>query len=157
VDYNQNAKDRTTASAYSLRPTPDARVSTPLHWDEVPECVPEAYTIETVPERFATLGDPGAGIDEAAGSLEPLLEWVKRDKAAGLDTPPPPRPGTDGRRQSTMPLIEIARAASVDEAMAGLERWKARHPEVWPRLHAKDVLVDSMRGRSSTWTRIRLN
>src|SRR5262249_28043857 len=106
---------------------------------------------------FATLGDPGAGIDEAAGSLEPLLEWVKRDKAAGLDTPPPPRPGTDGRRQSTMPLIEIARAASVDEAMAGLERWKARHPEVWPRLHAKDVLVDSMRGRSSTWTRIRLN
>ncbi len=157
VDYNQNAKDRTTASAYSLRPTPDARVSTPLHWDEVPGCVPEAYTIETVPERFAKLGDPGTGMDEAAGSLEPLLEWVKRDKAAGLDTPPPPRPGADGRRQSAMPLIEIARAASADEAMAGLERWKARHPEVWPQLHAKDVLVDSMRGRSSTWTRIRLN
>jgi DNA ligase D-like protein (predicted polymerase) len=157
VDYNQNAKDRTTASAYSPRPTPDARVSTPLHWDEVPDCVPEAYTIETVPERFAKLGDPGAGIDAAAGSLEPLLEWAKRDKAAGLDTPPPPRPGADGRRQSSMPLIEIARAATVEEAMAGLERWKARHPEVWPQLHPKDVLVDSMRGRSSTWTRIRLN
>jgi bifunctional non-homologous end joining protein LigD len=157
VDYNQNAKDRTTASAYSLRPTPDARVSTPLHWDEVPDCLPEAYTIDTVPERFARLGDPGAGIDDAVGSLEPLLEWVKRDKAAGLDTPPPPRPGADGRRQSTMPLIEIARAATIDEAMAGLERWKARYPEVWPRLHPKDVLVDSMRGRSSTWTRIRLN
>jgi len=157
VDYNQNAKDRTTASAYSLRPTPDARVSTPLHWEEVPDCRPEAYTIDTVPERLASLGDPGAGIDEAAGSLEPLLEWVNRDKAAGLDTPPPPRPGADGRRQSTMPLIEIARAASIDEAMAGLDRWKARHPEVWPQLRPKDVLVDSMRGRSSTWTRIRLN
>ncbi len=157
VDYNQNAKDRTTASAYSLRPTLDARVSTPLHWEEVPDCRPEAYTIDTVPERLASLGDPGAGIDEAAGSLEPLLEWVNRDKAAGLDTPPPPRPGADGRRQSTMPLIEIARAASIDEAMAGLDRWKARHPEVWPQLRPKDVLVDSMRGRSSTWTRIRLN
>jgi DNA ligase D-like protein (predicted polymerase) len=157
VDYNQNAKDRTTASAYSLRPTLDARVSTPLHWEEVPDCRPEAYTIDTVPERLASLGDPGAGIDEATGSLEPLLEWVNRDKAAGLDTPPPPRPGADGRRQSTMPLIEIARAASVDEAMAGLDRWKARHPEVWPQLRPKDVLVDSMRGRSSTWTRIRLN
>src|SRR6266536_1099585 len=157
VDYNQNAKDRTTASAYSLRPTLDARVSTPLHWEEVPDCRPEAYTIDTVPERLASLGDPGAGIDEAAGSLEPLLEWVNRDKAAGLDTPPPPRPGADGRRQSTTPLIEIARAASIDEAMAGLDRWKARHPEVWPQLRPKDVLVDSMRGRSSTWTRIRLN
>ena len=157
VDYNQNAKDRTTASAYALRPTPDARVSTPLHWDEVPDCVPEAYTIDTVPERFATLGDPGAGIDDVPGSLEPLLEMAKRDKEAGLDTPPPPRPGGDGRRQSTMPLIEIARAGSVEEAMAGLDRWKQRHPGVWPQLHAADVLVDSMRGRSSTWTRIRLN
>jgi DNA ligase D-like protein (predicted polymerase) len=157
VDYNQNAKDRTTSSAYSVRPTPDARVSTPLHWDEVPDCEPAAYTIDTVPARVAGLGDPGAGIDDLAGSLEPLLEQAKRDKAAGLDTPPPPRPGGEGRRQSTMPLIEIARAASVDEAMAGLDRWKARHPDVWPRLTPADVLVDSMRGRSSTWTRIRLN
>ena len=158
VDYNQNAKDRTTASAYSSRPTPDARVSTPLRWDEVPDCVPEMFTVETVPQRFATSGDPGAGIDDVPGSLEPLLEWVKRDKAAGLDVPPQPRPGgTTGRRQPTMPLVEIARSASVDEAMAGLDRWKARHPEIWPQLKPADVLVDSMRGRSSTWTRIRLN
>jgi bifunctional non-homologous end joining protein LigD len=160
VDYNQNAKDRTTASAYSLRPTPDARVSTPLTWEEVPSCEPTAYTIDTVPSRFAELGDPGAGIDDVPGSLETLLAWAKRDKEAGLDTPPPPRPGgsdSPGRRQSTMPLIEIARSATVDEAMAGLERWKQRHPDVWPQLHAADVLVDSMRGRSSTWTRIRLN
>jgi bifunctional non-homologous end joining protein LigD len=157
VDYNQNAKDRTTASAYSLRPTPDARVSTPLDWDEVPDCDPEAYTIDTVPARFASAGDAGAGVDDVPGSLDTLLAWAKRDKEAGLDTPPPPRPGGDGRRQSTMPLIEIARAASIEEAMAGLDRWKRRHPEVWPQLHAADVLVDSMRGRSSTWTRIRLN
>jgi DNA ligase D-like protein (predicted polymerase) len=162
VDYNQNAKDRTTASAYSLRPTPDARVSAPLDWAEVPECDPAAYTIDTVPARFASLGDPGTGIDDVPGSLDELLAWAKRDKEAGLDTPPPPRPGGSdsggtGRRQSTMPLIEIARSASLDEAMAGLDRWKQRHPDVWPRLHPADVLVDSMRGRSSTWTRIRLN
>jgi bifunctional non-homologous end joining protein LigD len=162
VDYNQNAKDRTTASAYALRPTSDARVSTPLAWDEVPDCDPSAYTIETVPARFAELGDPGAGIDDVPGSIEELLAWAKRDKAAGLDTPPPPRPGApasgaSGRRQSTMPLIEIARSAHLDEAMAGLERWKERHPDVWPLLQAADVLVDSMRGRSSTWSRIRLN
>ena len=69
VDYNQNAKDRTVASAYSVRPTPDARVSTPLAWDEVPDCTPAAFTIDTVPDRFARLGDPWAGIDDAAGSL----------------------------------------------------------------------------------------
>jgi hypothetical protein len=136
-------------------------VSTPLHWDEVPDCVPEAYTIDTVPARFTSLGDPGACIDDVPGSLDELLAWAKRDKEAGLDTPPPPRPGGSepgtGRRQSTMPLIEIARSASLDEAMAGLDRWKQRHPDVWPRLHVADVLVDSMRGRSSTWTRIRLN
>jgi bifunctional non-homologous end joining protein LigD len=174
VDYNQNAKDRTTASAYSLRPTPDARVSMPLSWDEVPECEPEAFTIDTAVARIAELGDPGAGIDDAVGSLEPLLELAKQQKAAGLDDEParpagragaagaaPPAPGKTsgptGRRRSTMPLIEIARAASKDEAMAGLDRWKARHPEVWPLLGPADVLVDSMRGRSSTWTRIRLN
>jgi DNA ligase D-like protein (predicted polymerase) len=191
VDYNQNAKDRTIASAYSVRPTPDARVSTPLTWDEVPDCRPEVFTIDTVPERFARLGDVGAGIDAAAGSLGPLLELAARDEAAGLPdapwpphfvkqageqprvqpskrrapaasaAPPPPagssRPSPSGRRRSSMPLIEVARAATRAEAMAGLDRWKQRHPEAWSRLGPADVLVDSMRGRSSTWTRIRLN
>jgi bifunctional non-homologous end joining protein LigD len=173
VDYNQNAKDRTTASAYSVRPTPDARVSTPLAWDEVPGCDPAAFTVATVPDRFAALGDPGAGIDGSAGSLEPLLELARRHREAGLPDSPPPTAdrgsgavaaaapgktsGASGRRHSSMPLIEVARSASQDEAMAGLDRWKARHPDVWPLLGPADVLVDSMRGRSSTWTRIRLN
>ncbi|HWN62743.1 MAG TPA: hypothetical protein VNO25_18985, partial [Streptosporangiaceae bacterium] len=187
VDYNQNAKDRTVASAYSIRPVPDARVSAPLTWDEVPSCDPAAYTIFTMPERFAALGDPWAGIDEAAGSLDALLEQAARDQEAGLpDAPwppmydkqageaprvqpskrrmpeaPPPAPGKNagptGRRRSTMPLIEIARAETKAEAMAGLERWKAKHPLVWPQLEPRDVLVDAMRGRSSAWYRIRIN
>jgi bifunctional non-homologous end joining protein LigD len=183
VDYNQNAKDRTVASAYSVRPTPDARVSMPLRWQEVPDCDPAAFTIGTAPERFARQGDPWEGMDEAAGSLEPLLALAAADEAAGLpDAPWPPhfekqageaprvRPsrrradaapgkssGATGRRRSTMPLIEVARAATKDEAMAGLEAWKERHPAVWPHLEPSDVLVDAMRGRSSTWTRIRLN
>ena len=183
VDYNQNAKDRTVASAYSIRPVPDARVSTPLTWDEVPTCDPAEYTMFTVPARFAELGDPWAGMDEAAGPLDALLEQVARDEAAGLpDAPWPPMydkqageaprvqpskrrsgaaasptAGPTGRRRSTMPLIEIARAQTKDEAMAGLERWKARHPSVWPLLEPHDVLVDGMRGRSSVWYRIRLN
>ena len=198
VDYNQNAKDRTVASAYSVRPTPDARVSTPLTWDEVAGCQPEAFTIDTVPDRFAKLGDPWRGMDEAAGSLEPLLSLAEQDEAAGMpDAPWPPhydkqageaprvqpskrrtaaraaepaaraaeepaaKPASQiqptGRRRSTMPLIEVARAASKDEALAGLDRWKERHATVWPYLEPADVLVDSMRGRSSTWTRIRLN
>ena len=194
LDYNQNAKDRTVASAYSVRPTPDARVSTPLEWDEVPDCDPAAFTVDTVPQRFARLADPAAGIDDAAGSLEPLLELAAEHEAAGFgDAPwppqyakqpgepprvqpskrrmagptpragivPPPAPGKSagptGRRRTTMPLIEIARAATEAEAMEGLERWKARHPDVWPHLAPSDVLVDSMRGRSTTWTRIRVN
>ena len=198
VDYNQNAKDRTVASAYSVRPTPDARVSTPLTWDEVAGCQPEVFTIDTVPDRFAKLGDPWRGMDEAAGSLEPLLSLAEQDEAAGMpDAPWPPhydkqageaprvqpskrrtaaraaapaaraaeepaaKPASQiqptGRRRSTMPLIEVARAASKDEALAGLDRWKERHATVWPYLEPADVLVDSMRGRSSTWTRIRLN
>ena len=196
VDYNQNAKDRTVASAYSIRPVPDVRVSTPLTWEEVPSCDPAEYTIDTVPARFATVGDPWAEMDEAAGSLDGLLELAARDEAAGLPDAPwpphydkqsgePPRvqpskrragsggrppetprgrgdpsprtPLAAGRRQSTMPLIEIARAASKDEAMAGLDRWRARHAAVWPMLEPADVLVDSMRGRSSSWYRIRLN
>jgi len=202
VDYNQNAKDRTVASAYSVRPLPDARVSTPLAWDEVPGCDPAAFTIKTVPARFADIGDPWAGLDDAVGSLDALLDLAARDEAAGLpDAPWPPhyekqsgeaprvqpskqRPGTSaaqtrsaatpaqprtssvdgrstpnptGRRQSTKPLIEIARAQTKAEAMDGLERWKSRHADVWPLLEPADVLIDSMRGRSSTWTRIRLN
>jgi bifunctional non-homologous end joining protein LigD len=210
VDYNQNAKDRTVASAYSVRPTPDARVSAPLRWDEVPGCDPAAFTIDTMPGRYAEIGDPGAGIDEAVGSLDPLLELARADEAAGLpDAPwsphfekqageaprvqpskrrtgvtagsevgdneagrneagdneagavPPPAPGKTvgptGRRRSSMPLIEIARAASKAEAMAGLDRWKQRYPDVAAQLEPADILVDSMRGRSSTWTRIRLN
>jgi hypothetical protein len=191
VDYNQNAKDRTVASGYSVRPLQDARVSTPLAWDEVPSCDPAAFTIDTVPARFAEIGDPWAGIDDAVGSLSPLLELADRDEAAGLpDAPWPPhyekqegeearvqpskrrspspasgpseanqasRPSPTGRRQSTKPLIEIARAKTKAEAMEGLERWKSRHAAVWPLLEPADVLVDSMRGRSSTWTRIRLN
>ena len=191
VDYNQNAKDRTVASAYSIRPVPDARVSAPLTWDEVPECDPAAYTVFTMPERFAALGDPWAEMDEAAGSLAALLEQAARDEAAGLpDAPwppmydkqageaprvqpskrrmpeaPAPAPGKSagpgskvaGRRRSTMPLIEIARAETKAQAMAGLERWKERHPSVWPQLEPRDVLVDAMRGRSSAWYRIRVN
>jgi bifunctional non-homologous end joining protein LigD len=200
VDYNQNAKDRTVASAYSVRPLQDARVSTPLAWDEVPGCDPSEFTIDTVPARFARIGDPWSGIDEAAGSLEPLLEQAARDEAAGLpDAPWPPHyekqsgeearvqpskrrassgsatgsaaaepaKGGDGgggvtasptgRRKSTKPLIEIARAKTKAEALEGVERWKSRHPVVWPLLAPADVLVDSMRGRSSTWTRIRVN
>ncbi len=223
VDYNQNAKDRTVASAYSIRPLPDARVSTPLLWDEVAGCDPAAFTIATVPARFAETGDPWAGMDDAVGSLEGLIELAGRDEAAGLpDAPWPPhfvrqsgeeprvqpskrrtgrkapakggrsaaaggaepqadgaenaegtegadgteggasgarspRGGPTGRRQSTMPLIEVARAATKTEAMEGLERWKVRHPDVWPLLAPADVLVDSMRGRSYSWTRIRLN
>jgi bifunctional non-homologous end joining protein LigD len=234
VDYNQNAKDRTVASAYSVRPTPDARVSAPLTWDEVPGCQPAEFTIDTMPERFARLGDVGGGIDESSGSLEGLLELAARDEAAGLpDAPWPPhfekqtgeaprvqpskrRPakaasksagpagaepagadpagaesagadpagtesagaesagaaskdpavlpaapgktsGASGRRRTSAALIEIARAATQAEALEGLDRWKQRHPAAAALLEPADILVDSMRGRSSTWTRIRLN
>ncbi len=195
LDYNQNAKDRTVASAYSVRPLADARVSTPLRWDEVPTCEAEAFTLATVPRRFAEIGDPSKGIDEAVGSLEALLELSAQHEAAGFgDAPwpphfakqtgepsrvqlsrrkredrpaapkgevPPPAPGKTvgptGRRRTTMPLIEIARAASEAEARAGLQRWRARHADVWSHLAPSDILVDSMRGRNTTWTRIRIN
>lgn len=216
LDYNQNAKDRTVASAFSARPTPDARVSTPLRWEEVAEVEAEAWTVDTVPARFAAEGDPGAGIDDTAGSLDALLALAAEQEAAGEpdapwpphyekqageaprvqpskrrapaaaaaaaegDAPaggsgrgrakppaeaggevPPPAPGKSagptGRRRTTMPLIEVARAATQAEAMAGLERWKARHAEAAALLAPADILVDSMRGRSTNWTRIRLN
>ena len=168
VDYNQNAKDRTVASAYSVRPTPDARVSAPLHWDEVADARPADFTLATMPRRFAELGDRHTGIDENPGSLEPLLDLSARHEREGLgDAPWPPhyrkQPGEPARVQPSRarakkhPLIEIGRAKRKRDALAGLERWKARHSEAAAYLEPSDVLVDSMRGRSSTWTRIRVN
>jgi DNA ligase D-like protein (predicted polymerase) len=174
LDYNQNAKDRTTCSAYSVRPLPDARVSTPLSWQEVPDCEPADFTVRSVPGRLAGTGDRHAGMDAAVGSLEGLLELAARDEAAGLgDAPWPPhfrkmegeaprvapsrRRGAARRSRTRMPLLVVANSPSREAALAGLERWKARHPEVAERLAVEDVLVDSMRGRSSTWTRIRVN
>jgi DNA ligase D len=91
IDYNQNARDRTVASAYSVRANPEGRVSCPLTWEELAETDPADLTIATVPERFARLGDPSAAIDEHAFSLEPLLELARRDEAEGLgDEPWPP-------------------------------------------------------------------
>ena len=198
LDYNQNAKDRTVASAYSVRPTPDARVSAPFSWDELTAIEPGDFTLATVPGRYAAVGDPGGGIDEAVGSLEGLLELAARDEAEGLgDAPWPPhyrkqegepprvmpsrrrrvadehgqpgqeatgaepwtgpRPTPTGRRKGSMPVIEIARAAAQADVLAGLERWKARWPSAATLLEPSDILVDSMRGRSTTWTRIRIN
>ena len=165
LDYNQNAKDRTTCSAYSVRPLPDARVSAPLDWREVPDCEPADFTILTMPKRFAEVGDPHAAMNDAAGSLEKLLELVARDEAEGLkDAPWPPHfrkmEGEAPRvapSRAKIPLIVVANSPDKNEALAGLERWKAKHPEVAKLLAVDDVLVDSMRGRSSTWTRIRVN
>jgi DNA ligase D-like protein (predicted polymerase) len=219
LDYNQNAKDRTVASAYSVRPLPDARVSMPLRWEEVPKVEAEAFTLATVPGIYAERGDAGAGIDEAVGSLEELLELSRRHEAEGLgDAPwppnyakqagepprvqpsrkrradaeyegrgvaggPPPevaaeraaavaagdpdaglptewagtRPTPTGRRRSSIPVIEISRAAKQEEALAGLERWKARHPKAAQALEPADVLVDGMRGRATLWYRVRVN
>jgi hypothetical protein len=207
LDYNQNAKDRTVASAYSVRPTPDARVSMPLSWGEVADVEADAFTLATVPALYASRGDAGAGIDDAVGSLDALLELSARHEADGLgDAPWPPnyakqpgepprvqpsrqrratadyatpeaeaerekarvaregqwsgsgtRPTPTGRRRSSIPVIEIARAARKEEALAGFERWKARWPAAAAALEPADVLVDSMRGRSTTWTRIRVN
>lgn len=184
LDYNQNARDRTVASAYSVRPTNDARVSMPLDWAEVPDVEAEDFTLATVPALFAQRGDRAAGIDGAPGSLGALLELSARHEAEGQGDAPwpphyrkqagePPRvqpskrrsgagssaaaPSPTGRRRSSKPLIEIARAARRDDALAGLERWKERHLGVAAKLEAADILVDAMRGRSTTWTRIRVN
>jgi DNA ligase D-like protein (predicted polymerase) len=174
LDYNQNAKDRTTCSAYSVRPLPDARVSAPLSWDEVPACDPADFTVLTMPARFASIPDPHAGMNDAAGSLEKLLELAERDDASGLgDAPWPPHyrkmdgeaprvapsraRGAPRAPRTKMPLVVVANSPGKEAALAGLERWKARHPEVAACLAVDDVLVDAMRGRSSTWTRIRVN
>jgi DNA ligase D-like protein (predicted polymerase) len=219
LDYNQNAKDRTVASAYSIRPLPDARVSFPLRWDEVADVVAEDFTLATVPALYAERGDAGAGIDGDSGSLDALLELSARHEAEGLgDAPwppnyakqegepprvqpsrkrradteyrgrgvdggPPPevaearaaavaagdsnaglptewegsRPTPTGRRRSSVPVIEIARAATKAEVAAGFERWKGRHPEVAEHLQLADILTDGMRGRSTVWYRLRVN
>ncbi|HTM60052.1 MAG TPA: non-homologous end-joining DNA ligase [Burkholderiales bacterium] len=162
VDYNQNAKDRTVAAAYSVRPTPQATVSTPLDWSEVPDCEPADFTLATMPRRFQRLGDRHAGIDAQPGSLDVLLELFQRQGEGDAPWPPhyrkqsgePPRVQPS---KAKLPVIEIGRAKKQDDALAGLERWKKRHPEVVKHLEPADVLVDSMRGRSSTWTRIRVN
>jgi DNA ligase D-like protein (predicted polymerase) len=162
VDYNQNAKDRTVAAAYSVRPTADACVSAPLSWDEVDSCEPGDFTLATMPARFKAVGDRHAGMDQRAGSLERLLELFQRQ---GLgDAPWPPHykkqagePARVRPSRRKLPLIEIGRAQHQADALAGLERWKKRHPKAAALLEPADVLVDSMRGRSSTWTRIRIN
>ena len=151
VDFNQNAKDRTVASAYSVRPTADARVSTPLNWAEVGASRPEAFTVTTVLERHAQIGDPWLAYHESAGSLDGLLDLA--DRLGPAEKPPK----GEGRRQQTMPLIEIARAKTKDAALAGLDQWKQRHASVVPHLQPADILVDGMRGRSSLWYRIRIN
>jgi DNA ligase D-like protein (predicted polymerase) len=167
IDYNQNAKDRTVASAYSVRPSPDARVSTPLTWDEVEGSDPAAFTIATVPHRYADIGDPWAGMDDEAGSLEALLRLAGEQEAAGMGDAPwpphyekgadePPRVQPSKRRKTTVPVVEIARAKTKDEALEALERWKTRHPDVVAHLEPADVLVDAMRGRFTTWTRVRV-
>jgi len=179
LDYNQNAKDRTTCSAYSVRPLPDARVSTPLDWDEVSDCDPADFNVVTVPKRFAEIGDPHAEMDAAAGSLEKLLELADKDEAEGLgDAPWPPhfvkmegeaprvapsraRSGAKkkpaAKKRVRMPLIVVANSPDKKAALEGLERWKKKYPKVAKLLAVDDVLVDAMRGRSSTWTRIRVN
>ncbi|MDW4573971.1 non-homologous end-joining DNA ligase [Microbacterium sp. M3] len=154
VDFNQNAQDRTVASAYSIRPLADARVSTPLDWDEVRERRPEEFTVLTVPARFAERGDPHAGIDDAVGTLDGLLRLADE---LGPAEKPPRGAGPDGRRQSLMPLIEVARTKTKPEALEALETWRSRHPSVAEQLHPADVLVDGMRGSSSLWYRVRVN
>ena len=168
LDYNQNAKDRTVAAAYSVRPTVDARVSAPLSWDEIDACEPADFTLATMPSRFAALGDRHEGIDRAPCSLDALLELSARQEREGQgDAPWPPhyrkqegepaRVQPSRRRTPAHPLIEIARARQKTDALAGLERWKVRHPEAAAHLEPADTLVDAMRGRFATWTRIRLN
>jgi len=174
LDYNQNAKDRTTCSAYSVRPLPDARVSTPLDWREVDDCDPADFTVLTVPARFAAIGDPHREMDTNPGSLEELLELADKDEASGLgDAPWPPHfrkmegeaprvapsraKGAAKTPRVKMPLIVIANSPDKKAALAGLEKWKRKHRKVAKLLTVEDVLVDTMRGRSSTWIRIRVN
>lgn len=167
LDYNQNAKDRTVSSAYSVRPKPDARVSAPVSWQELDGCDPADFTLWTMPRRWQAVGDPHAAIDDRPDSLEPLLELSARHEADGQgDAPWPPHyrkaPGeprraapSTSRREA--PLVEIARADREADAVAAAEAWKARHPQAAAHLEPADVLVDRMRGSSSLWYRVRIN
>jgi hypothetical protein len=168
IDYNQNAKDRTVAAAYSVRPTPDARVSAPLAWEEVEACDPADFTLVTMPARFDAIGDRHAGIDQVPQVLDALLDLSARHEREGLgDAPWPPhyrkqrgepvRAQPSRRRVPVHPLVEVARARRKEDALGGIERWKARHPEAAAHLEPADVLVDAMRGRYVTWTRVRIN
>ena len=181
LDYNQNAKDRTTCSAYSVRPLPDARVSTPLTWDEVPDCDPADFTLFTVPKRFAEVGDPHEHMNSEVGTLDGLLELAARDAAAGVPDAPWPGQFRGSRKQNEppatsalpapkrsprapahtsrkkAPLLVIAKSPDRDAALAGLEHWLHAHAEVAACLQLEDILVDSMRGRSTNWTRVRVN
>jgi bifunctional non-homologous end joining protein LigD len=169
LDYNQNAKDRTVASAYSVRARPDARVSAPLSWDEVPDCDPAAFTVHTMPARYAERGDPHAAIDERPGDLEKLLLLAAEHEAREGEAPLPhdeveappqrkgPSKGAGGRRVPTKPTVIVAESEDEAAALAGLQRWKERYPELVPMLQPHHVLVDKMRGRYRTWTRIRVN
>jgi len=168
LDYNQNAKDRTVAAAYSVRPTDDARVSAPLTWSEVETAEPADFTLRSMPARFKQIGDAHADIDRHPCSLDALLELSAKQERDGLgDAPWPPhyrkQPGEPDRvqpsrrRQSSRPLVEIARAGDQAKALEGLERWKQRHADAAAHLQPADVLVDRMRGRFKTWTRIRVN
>jgi len=168
LDYNQNAKDKTVAGAYSVRPTADARVSAPLNWEEVDLCELADFTLATMPARFARLGDPHSAMDAHAGSLDRLLELSAQQERDGQgDAPWPPhykkqageepRVAPSRRRVPKVPLIEIGRAREKADALAGVDRWKARHPDAAAHLEPADVLVDALRGRHRTWTRIRIN
>ena len=166
VDYNQNAKDRTVSSAYSVRPKPDARVSTPIGWNELQDCDPADFTLWTVPRRWQAIGDPHAQIDDRADSLESLLALSARHEADGQgDAPWPPHyrkaPGEPVRAQPSTrreaPLLEVARADRESDAIAAAEAWKARHPKAAAHLEPADVLVDRMRSSSSLWYRVRIN
>jgi hypothetical protein len=160
-----------------VRPKPDARVSAPISWDELTSCDPQDFTLATMPARFAQIGDRHAPIDEHADSLDTLLELSARHEREGLaDAPWPPhyekqqgepkrvqpskaraakQPGK--ARATRHPLIEIGRGKRKEDVLAGLERWKARHPDVAAHLEPKDVLVDAMRGKYTTYTRVRVN
>jgi DNA ligase D-like protein (predicted polymerase) len=181
IDYNQNAKDRTVAAAYSVRPTEQATVSAPLAWTEIDTAQPADFTLVSMPSRFTEIGDLHLRIDESAGSLDPLLTlyesqglgdapWpphyrkqrgeptrVRPSKAKRTNGAARPKRKSTAKRRPSRPLIEIGRAKREEDVLAGLERWKKRHRKAAAHLEDSDVLVDAMRGRYSTWTRIRLN
>lgn len=172
LDYNQNARDRTTCCAYSVRAREDARVSMPLSWDDFLVADPAEFTLRTVPAIVKARGDAHAAIDEQPGSLDKLLELADRQDGEGqADAPWPPhfqkQAGEAPRvapsrakgaaRKPKFPVITIAQAKHKPDALAGLERWKARWPEVAAKLAPEDILVDTNRGRATAWYRVRIN